>query len=135
MRAVLDTNVVISALLNPTGAPARVVRAWTAGVFEYVASELLLAEVERAFAYSKIRTRIPPDDASRFVDLMRANCEIMADRPLEVAFACPDPRDEFLISLAHHARAFIVTGDGDLLSLTPGLPVVSPTAFLEIIGE
>lgn len=133
MRAVLDTNVVISALLNPSGAPAQVVRAWRAGAFEYVASELLLAEVERAFAYPKIRARIAPDDAERFVDLLRADCEIVADHPPVAVFASPDPRDDFLISLAYHSRSLIVTGDSDLLGLAPRLPAVTPAAFLDLI--
>ncbi|GBC96990.1 hypothetical protein HRbin16_02806 [bacterium HR16] len=46
MRVVVDTNVWVSALLNPHGSPARLVRAFRDGLFEAVASEPLLREIE-----------------------------------------------------------------------------------------
>jgi predicted nucleic acid-binding protein len=48
VRAVLDPNVFISALLAPKGSPAHVFRGWVAGGFELVVSPPLLAELERA---------------------------------------------------------------------------------------
>ena len=48
MRAVLDPNVLISALLAPKGAPGQVLAKWVIGEFELVVSPLLLAELERA---------------------------------------------------------------------------------------
>jgi predicted nucleic acid-binding protein len=50
VRAVLDTNVLISAFLSPQAAPARAIRAWLDGRFELIVSPLLLAELERALA-------------------------------------------------------------------------------------
>ncbi|MCA1705276.1 MAG: PIN domain-containing protein, partial [Actinobacteria bacterium] len=51
MRAVLDPNVIISAVLSPGGAPARVMTAWLEGRYELVVSPLLLEELERALSY------------------------------------------------------------------------------------
>ena len=48
MRAVLDPNILIAALLSRSGAPAQIVWRWLAGEFELVVSETLLAELERA---------------------------------------------------------------------------------------
>ena len=50
MRAVLDVNVLIAALLSPTGAPAQIVSRWLGGEFELIVSGNLLAELERALA-------------------------------------------------------------------------------------
>ena len=59
MRAVLDANVLISAILSPRGSPAGLLRAWQAGEFEPVHSVdpgddylLALAAVERAVLVS-----------------------------------------------------------------------------------
>ena len=59
MRAVLDANVLISAILSPRGTPARLVLAWQAGAFDLVVSPLLLAEVRHAMAYPKLVRRVP----------------------------------------------------------------------------
>jgi hypothetical protein len=66
LRAVLDPNVLISALLAPAGTPAAILRAWSAGAFELVASPLLLAELERALAYPNLRASI--HDCQRISD-------------------------------------------------------------------
>jgi len=50
VRAVLDPNVLVSALLSRSGAPAQIVARWLRGEFELVLSELLLAELGRALA-------------------------------------------------------------------------------------
>jgi hypothetical protein len=54
LRAVLDVNIVISAVLSPRGTPAKILQAWLDGEFEFVASEDLLSELGRALAYPKL---------------------------------------------------------------------------------
>ena len=58
MRAVIDTNVWISALLNPAGAPARILAALQAERFALVTSETVLDELERVRARPRIRRRL-----------------------------------------------------------------------------
>ena len=53
MRAVLDPNILIAALLSPGGAPAQIVSRWLGGEFELVVSEALLSALERALAYGE----------------------------------------------------------------------------------
>jgi predicted nucleic acid-binding protein len=55
LHAILDANVLIAALLSPRGSPARLLRAWMNGAFELIVSPGLLAELERALAYPKLR--------------------------------------------------------------------------------
>lgn len=132
MRAVLDPNSLVSALLLRTGAPGRIVAKWRAGEFELVVSELLLAELERALAYPKLRKRIAADDAAAFVDLLRTTADIAVDRP-ETRWESPDPGDDYLLSLAEGEPAMLVSGDAHLLGLAAQLPIRSPRAFLEML--
>ena len=79
-RAVLDPNVLISALLSPSGSPAALVTRWLTGAFELVVSEKLLAELERALTYPKLRSRITYEDAAAFVDLLSRTATAVEDQ-------------------------------------------------------
>ena len=129
MRAVLDPNVVVSAALSPSGAPARVLLAWLDGRFESIASPGLIEELERVLAYPKLRERIPAADAAELVRLVKGGSVMREDPPNPPAVSS-DPGDDYLVALAMASEAVIVTGDSDLLSLAPRLPVFTPKRFL-----
>ena len=133
MRAVLDPNVIISALLAPGGSPAKVMRAWLEGAFELVASVSLLAELERATAYPKLRKRIEPSEVSELVELLRRESRVLEDSDDPPSVRSPDPGDDYLIALAAAAQAVIVSGDRHLLDLAEQLPVYSPAEFLRLL--
>jgi uncharacterized protein len=136
VRAVLDPNVVISALLSRQGSPAKVLRAWRDGAYELVVSELLLSELERALGYPKVRVHIEEDEASELLDLLGREAERAEDPSEGPAVLSPDPGDDYLIALASTARAVIVSGDGHLLGMAEQIPVFSPSAFLALLeGE
>ena len=132
MRAVLDPNILISALLSRSGAPAQLVARWLAGEFELVVSESLLVELERALAYPRLRARIAAGDAAEFVALLRAGAELAHDRPAAPRRS-PDPGDDYLLALAESTDARLVSGDQDLLGLGGGLPIHTARGFLELL--
>lgn len=134
MRAVLDVNVLVSALLSRDGAPAQIVSLWLAGEFELVVSEALLAELERALEYPKVRTRIPADDAAAYVALLREGAAVAADPPLPPRRS-PDQGDDYLLALAEAQKAKLVTGDQHLLELVAHFPIRTPREFLEALEE
>lgn len=134
MRAVLDPNVLIAALLARSGAPARIVSGWIGGAFELVVSERLLAELERALAYPKVRRRIAAEDAEAFVDLLRRGARLASD-PRAPARRSSDPGDDYLLALAEQERALLVSGDRHLLALAGELPIRTPRAFLDALAE
>ena len=112
-----------------------IVRLWLDGAFELIASEALLAELDRALAYPKIRTRVEAAEARELIDLVRRSAE-MIDDPAEVpALRSADPDDDYLIALAAVAKAVIVSGDRHLLVLAPQVPVFSPADFLTLLGH
>lgn len=135
MRAVLDPNVIISALLSPRGSPAKVLRAWLDGAYELVVSPRLLEELERAHGYRKLRTRVTRAEAEELVELLRGEADLRDDPDTPPVVNSPDPGDDYLISLAAAAQAVIVSGDHHLLDMDDDLPVYSPTVFLELLGE
>ena len=130
MRAVLDPNVLISALLAPKGAPGQVLAKWVIGEFELVVSPLLLAELERALAYPKLRERIAPDDAADFVSFLEGAAVAASDQEAPAARSS-DPGDDYLLALAEQAKAVLVSGDQHLLDLVDRFPVRSPPEFLD----
>ncbi len=135
MRAILDPNVIISALLAPDGSPAKVLRAGLDGAYDLVASPLLLAELERALAYPKIRRHISASDATAAVRLVERQARMVDDPTEPPLVRSPDPGDDYLIALAVAARAVIVSGDRHLLGLDQTLPIHSPAAFLALLAD
>lgn len=133
MRAVLDPNVIISALLSPSGSPAKAVRAWLDGAYDLVVSPLLLDELERALTYPKIRKRVTPAEAQELLELLRTEGDSREDPTDAPPVRSSDPGDDYLIALAAASQAIIVSGDRHLLDLGDDLPVYSPAAFLAVI--
>lgn len=133
MRAVLDTNVLIAALLNRTGAPAALVLEWSRGGFELIVSELLLEELSRALAYPKLRARVSEPDAAAFVQLLRSAAAMAPDPPVAPPRS-RDRGDDYLLALAQSTPAILVSGDLDVLALAAQLPIMSPRDFLNQVG-
>jgi putative PIN family toxin of toxin-antitoxin system len=128
---VLDVNVIVAALLSRRGVPARLLTAWLDGAFEMVTSPRLLAELDRALSYAKLRDRLRPDDASELVALLRSSGTVVDDPVALPPIGSRDPNDDYLIALAARTRSILVTGDADLLALAGRIPVMAPRAFFD----
>jgi uncharacterized protein len=135
LRAILDVNVVISAVLSPRGAPAKILRAWLDGEFEFVASAKLVSELERALAYPKLQARVDAKGAQALIDLIRHEAQMTPDPEGEPSVTSPDPGDDYLIALGASAGAVIVSGDHHLLGLAGRIPVRSPADFLGLLFD
>jgi len=126
--------VLISAILSGRGAPAELIRRWRLGEFELIVSEKLVAELSRALAYPKLRKLIPDASAAAFVGLVEGSAA-MAEDTEDPPVSSRDPGDDYLIALASSAKAVLVSGDEDLLTLADRAPVESPRQFLERLGN
>jgi len=135
VRVVLDPNVIISALLSSTGAPAEILRSWSAGAFELIVSPQLRAELERALAYPKLRSRVTAHDAERFLRWLERSATQTRDPGEAASIRSPDPGDDYLLALAANERAALVSGDGHLLSLAAEVPIFSPRDFLAFLAD
>ena len=132
LRVVLDPNVFISAIINPLGPPGRLVDSARHGQYVLVASPLLLAEVEEVLGRDRLRRRLPPGAAERFLTELRALVEPVPDARHPLPHVTRDPDDDYLLALAQDAAAdCLVTGDADLTGLVDSRPpVCSPAEFL-----
>lgn len=125
MRAVVDTNVWISARLNPTGHPALIRWALEAGRFTLVASPPVLEELARVMLRPRIARRYPlgTGEARRLLALLRER----ADELVEIAGVvrlCRDPRDDMFIETALKGRADVVVSRDDDLNRAPELATI-----------
>ncbi len=109
MRVVLDTNVLLSALISRDSAPARIYQAWQNGDFDLITATIQLEELRRASRYPKLRAVLEPHHVGRMINhLHRAT--IFDHVPS--LYEADDPNDSWLLSLADVAHAdFLVTGD------------------------
>jgi putative PIN family toxin of toxin-antitoxin system len=135
VRAVLNVNVLISAILSPTGTPARLLLAWRSGAFELIVSAALLDELRRALDYPKLRRMVPVADADAFVAWLADAATVALDPDDRPPLRSADPGDDYLIALAATQQAMLVSGDGHLLALADALPVHPPASFLSLLDE
>jgi uncharacterized protein len=130
VRAVLDVNVLVSALLAPTGTPARLLFAWQDGGFELVVSPGLLAELARALTYPKLRMHVEPEEADAFVAGFSRSADLVPDPDVAPPVRSVDPGDDYLIALAADQDALLVSGDHHQLDLATILPIFDPATFI-----
>ena len=133
MRIVLDTNVLVSALLTAEGHSARIFRSVCDGSLTLVLSEPLLAERHEVLLYPKIRRRLEARsiDVTRYLELLRF-VAILVDTNVAAAPAIRDPDDrELLAALIQGPADWLITGDQDLLALSADHPIVGPAEFVE----
>lgn len=129
-RAVLDSGVLVSALITPTGIPAKLLLAARAGGFEPIVSPLLLDELGSVLRREKFRRYVDLGVAAAYLDLLRRDAQLAPDPETPPPVRCADPDDDYLIALAHSQNAALVSGDSDLLDLAGKIPVFSPAEFL-----
>ena len=138
LRAVLDANVMISALIQPKGASGRILTSLLErNSFEMVVSPSILAELRLSLSYPKVRKYIKTSDED--LDLWVASIELIAqpvDGNLRIDAVAADPDDNKYIEAAVEGLAqFVVTGDKHLLSLKSyeNIRIITPRVFVDLL--
>jgi uncharacterized protein len=138
MRAVVDTNVIVSGSLIRNGNEDRVLRAWQRGAFDLVVSPHLLEDLGRALFYEQIRERrwMTDADVVEFLEAVAAASVLVAGRRRVRASRDPDD-DKFLAAALEARAAFVVTGDRDLLAIRRfrRVRIVRPATFLRVLRD
>jgi len=133
VRVVLDTNVLISALLFE-GELAKLVDLWKGGKIVLLFSKETFDEFLRVLAYPKFE--LTGEEIKAIVETEILPYSETVERG-EGTFGCHDPEDEKFLRCASSAKAeFLVTGDEDLLSMKealPGTSIVEPGPFLRLM--
>jgi uncharacterized protein len=129
VRAVLDTNVLLSGLACPGSVPGRIVTAWRNGSLEVVLSHLILDELRRVLPKLVHRHGLNKSEIADLVDCLSFEAELVEiGTGLEPALT--DPTDQPVLGTLRTAQAdYLVTGDKALLALAPQYPIVTPAQF------
>lgn len=127
---VVDPGVFVSALINPTGPPGRIVQAIRVDQVVAVVCPHLLEELVQVLLRPKFRPYASLIEVSAFLKIIADRAEHWPD-PDDVPALCRDPNDDYLLALAVQAgAAHLVSGDADLLSLRAAGPaIMSPKEF------
>ena len=137
MRAVLDSNVLISAAISK-GPAHRIVQAWLERAsFELVICRSLLNEVTTVLVDREpMRRWISAEDARLYVERLSTAADVSED-PRPGPPLTRDPDDDFVVYLALENDAdLIVSGDGDLLDWPEQRPpVVAPAQFERMLSQ
>ncbi len=112
---VIDTNIWISALINPYGAPARLMQLVMDGRVRLVVSAPLLDEVHGVIQRSRIRRRIDLTDLEIDAFLAAARETALTVRISGDFHLCRDPKDDLVVETALLGKArYVVSRDEDL---------------------
>jgi len=115
VKAVIDTNIWVSALINPFGFPAKLRKAFEKGLFQPVISDVMIEEIVEVLGRPRIKDKygIQEDDIEELVFLIE-------ERSLPVSVSgsiklCRDKDDDLIIETAIVGKAkYLVTRDDDI---------------------
>ena len=131
-RVVLDTNLVLSALVFRDGAVAGLRRGWPRGRFTPLVSAATAGELIRVLAYPKFH--LSSEEREHLLSDYLPFCEtVRVPNPPPPTPSCRDPFDVQFLEVAVAGGAdFLVTGDNDLLALASAFacPIVTTGDFL-----
>jgi uncharacterized protein len=110
MRVVLDTNILLSALITRGTPPDQLYEAWRHGRFDLAFAEQQLEELNRVSRRPFFLERLKPSEVGRMVNDIR-RLAVICD-PLPSVRLSHDPADDFLLAVSQVASAdYLVTGD------------------------
>lgn len=136
-RVVLDTNVVLSALLFVQGRLVPLRLAWQRAAFHPLVSRPTTEELMRALTYPKFKLA-PEEQGELLADYLPYCTTIsMPAKPVRTP-PCRDPFDAAFLQLAIAGKAdYLVTGDKDLLNIKENFrcPIITPEALLRTLEK
>ena len=137
-KAVLDTNILVSAFITPRGTPAKLLHAWREEQFDLVTSPPILVELQEALCRPKIKIRyhLSLEGIHNFLTLI-ASATVLVPGTTTVSAPIQDPDDLMVFATAIESQAaYLVTGDKELLRLErfQSIHIITPSAFLRIIA-
>ena len=136
MRVVLDTNILIAALITRGTPPDGLYRAWLRGEIELVTSAAQLAEIADVVARPRLQRFLDAGEAAAILDNIGARATILEELP--PVNLSPDPKDNPILASAIAGKAkLIVSGDKKhmlALRVVEGIPVVTARQALSLIA-
>jgi len=141
IRIVLDTNILVSAILSPQGKPAHILHLALDGMVRLVISQSIIQETQKVFRYPKMirllkRHGIRLEEIESFVQKL-VKISVVTPGELILNGVQGDPADNMVLTCAVVGRAdYIISGDHQLTDLKnyQGIDIVNPFIFLNLYG-
>ena len=137
MRVVLDTGILIAALITKDTPPDRIYQAWRKRRFELVTSQWQVDEFRRVSRYPKLRKYLQPIEAGNLVNGLRYQAQFLEELP-DVDLS-EDPDDNPLLAMAIAGEVdYLVSGDKrDVLALKKvgKTRIITARRFLTILQK
>jgi uncharacterized protein len=134
IRAVIDTNALVSAAIKPRGEAGRIVNHLRHDRFTLLYSTALLEELVGVLNRPHLRDKyqLTPHYLHRFLHVIRLRGEKI--EPTHKVTICRDPDDNMFLEVALSGSAdYVVSNDQDLLTLSPyeDISIITPPLFLQ----
>ena len=137
MQVVLDTNILVSALITKGTPPDQLYQSWLRGEIELVTSAAQIDEVTDVLARPKLLRFVELDEARQMVATIHRRATVLTEIP--VTRRTPDPKDDAILAVAVAGGVgLVVSGDkSDMLALgdVEGIPIRSAREALGIALE
>lgn len=138
LRAVLDTNVLLSGIAYPASVPGKLIAAWRHGALEVVLSAYILDELRRVLPRLAHRHGLSAAEIEDLIDTLSIQAELVEpeaiDEP-ELADANDRPVLGTLVAALRLSQAdTLITGDQALLALRDRYPICTPAQFWAMHG-
>jgi putative PIN family toxin of toxin-antitoxin system len=131
MRLVFDTNVVISAFINPHGKPSQILKMALSRKVEMCYNSAILSEYESVMLRPKFSSVIDSNNICRFINLIRS-IGISFD-PLPGNIKLPDESDRIFYDTARESGSILVSGN--LKHFPKERFIMSPVDFLKLVEK
>lgn len=136
MRVIVDTNILLSALINPHGSPAKLIDAWRSQRYTLVTSAEQLLEFGEAARRPVLRKFIVPARVGAFINDLRELADVLVRLPK--VDRSIDPADNFLLGMVEAGRAdYLVSGDKRhvlVLKRHGSCHIVTSREFVTVLG-
>ena len=131
MIVVLDTNVLVSGIINPHGAPGRLVDLLRAGELRVAADDRILSEYADVLHRPRLEPYFAGKDVANIIEYLRYNSERLI-ATTHIA-GLPDEYDAPFLEIAKAAGAILVTGNLKQFPVEKrsGVTVESPAEFIQ----
>ena len=145
ISSVFDTNVILQGILSMDGPAGACIQLLSDDRFQLITTDAILVEVRSVITRPKLVNKysvLRGEQPTRVLDKICKKA-MLASHPQQIFRLDRDPADEVFVNLAlENAAEFLVTRDRDLLDLMddsafcskfPGLKIVTPVGFLEVV--
>ncbi len=138
-KVVLDTNVVVSGLISPKGAPRKILKLWQTKKINLVVSQKVIDEILDVLKRPKIKRRyqLSEEKIKRVKKSLEKDCAIIEPKQ-KLEIIVEDPADDKFLACALQGKAkWIISGDKHLLKLKSfkNIKIVTPREFLKILEK